>query len=293
MDWSHLGHAFVGDVQGCADEFEALVGNLEGELGRDFHLHCVGDMINRGPDNLRVLEQIRSRVESGRAEYVLGNHEIGLIARYLGLRDSSQGDTVADVLESQEAADWVQWLRDRSLCEAGELAGERYVMVHASVHPEWSFEDCSVRARRVEERLSAGDLESCRGFLAQTPEAGDARDDLGRLVSCRSVDENGNWSSAEPTASRSEPWYRAWGREEHDYGVVYGHWAQQGLVVEPFLRGLDTGCVHHAPNRVGSLTAWVPTTQPVSGLFALPDEGFVSESAHREHGRLRSASSRS
>jgi bis(5'-nucleosyl)-tetraphosphatase (symmetrical) len=34
--------------------------------------------------------------------------------------------------------------------------------------------------------------------------------------------------------------------------VVYGHWAMMGLVVRPYLRGLDTGCVWG--NR---LTAWI------------------------------------
>ena len=163
MAIDHLGHAFVGDVQGCADEFKALVRKLEDELGRDFQLHCVGDMINRGPDNLAVLEQIRNRVESGQAEYVLGNHEIGLIARYLGIRESSPSDTLSDLLESKEAGDWVQWLRDRPLAEAGEIAGQRYVMVHAGVHPDWDFEECQGRARRAEAHLAEGDLEQFRG----------------------------------------------------------------------------------------------------------------------------------
>lgn len=292
MASNHLGHAFVGDIQGCADEFEALVGKLEDELGQDFHLHCVGDMVNRGPDNLRVLEQIRTRMESGRAEYVLGNHEIGLIARYLGIRELSAGDTLIDVLESQEAGDWIQWLRDRPVCEAGELAGQRYVMVHASVHPDWGFEDCRLRARRVEEHLAEGDLENCRDFLLQAAEAEGARNDLGRMVSCRSVDADGNWSSAEPREPGHEPWYRVWGRVRHDYGVIYGHWAQQGLLVEPGLRGLDTGCVHHAPDRPGALTAWIPGLHSDSGIFDVPDEGFLSEPAHREHGRLRASASR-
>ena len=63
MGSSNRRHAFVGDVQGCADEFDALLGRLESTLGTDFHLHCVGDMINRGPDNLRVLERLRDGEE--------------------------------------------------------------------------------------------------------------------------------------------------------------------------------------------------------------------------------------
>ena len=34
--------------------------------------------------------------------------------------------------------------------------------------------------------------------------------------------------------------------------VVFGHWAAQGLIVRPHLRGLDTGCVWGK-----ELTAWI------------------------------------
>ncbi|MAI25050.1 MAG: metallophosphoesterase [Myxococcota bacterium] len=280
-------HAFVGDVQGCADEFDALLGRLESTLGADFHLHCVGDMINRGPDNLRVLERLRGRIEAGQADYVLGNHEVGLMARYLGIRESSPGDTVSDVLDSSEVGEWVEWLRGQSICRAGQIAGQRYVMVHASVHPSWDFETCRLRADRAEQQLRAGSLEDCRRFLVDASEPDDARDDLGRFLSCRSVDQEGGWSSREPDSGSSEPWHAVWRREGHDYGVVYGHWASQGLVVEPGLRGLDTGCVHHGPDRPGSLTAWTPSVDSESGLFEVPDDHFISEPAHQEHGRRR------
>ena len=36
------------------------------------------------------------------------------------------------------------------------------------------------------------------------------------------------------------------------YAVVFGHWARRGLVIQPRLRGLDTGCVYG-----GRLTAWI------------------------------------
>jgi bis(5'-nucleosyl)-tetraphosphatase (symmetrical) len=34
--------------------------------------------------------------------------------------------------------------------------------------------------------------------------------------------------------------------------VVFGHWARQGLVLRPGLRGLDSGCVWG-----GALSAWI------------------------------------
>ncbi|MDE0886488.1 MAG: metallophosphoesterase [Myxococcota bacterium] len=253
-------HVFVGDVQGCADEFDELLGRLRDSFGDEFVLHSVGDLVNRGPDNLRVLERMRELVAAGRGHHVLGNHEIALISMALGLRPLGERDSIGDVLESAEAPDWLEWLRGRPLVEAGELASQAYVMVHASVAPNWSAQDCLERGNRAGARLAGADLDEVRAFLSQSPaeaRADSARDVLGRLISCRSV-RGEAWSSKEPADSDHQPWHRVWQREEHDYGVVYGHWARQGLHLAPGLRGLDTGCVHHGRGRDGCLTAWLP-----------------------------------
>ena len=71
------------------------------------------------------------------------------------------------------------------------------------------------------------------------------RDDLGRFLTCRSVDPGkpGRWSGRPPDGDATA-WHASWRLAGHDYGIVYGHWAQQRLVVAPGLRGLDTGCVY-------------------------------------------------
>ncbi|MBW2724546.1 MAG: metallophosphoesterase, partial [Deltaproteobacteria bacterium] len=76
---------FVGDVQGCGDEFEELVGRAKRSFDTDFELWCVGDLINRGPKNLLALRLMRELVAAGRGQLVLGNHEIGLLRIWLGL----------------------------------------------------------------------------------------------------------------------------------------------------------------------------------------------------------------
>ncbi len=253
-------HVFVGDVQGCADEFDELLGRLRNEFGDEFILHSVGDLVNRGPDNLRVLEGMRELVEAGRGRHVLGNHEIGLISMLLGIRPVGERDTLGDVLGSEEAEGWLEWLRARPVLEHGEIADQAYVLVHASVNPDWSLTDCAQSGARVQARLGEANLERVRDFLGQglgEAEADSDRDILGRLISCRSVHEDA-WSSKNPGEAPREPWHRAWSRREHGYGVVYGHWATQGLHLAPGLRGLDTGCVHHGRGRDGFLTAWLP-----------------------------------
>jgi bis(5'-nucleosyl)-tetraphosphatase (symmetrical) len=275
---------FVGDVQGCGDELEELVSLARDAFGDEFALWIAGDLVNRGPENLRVLELVRGLVEAGRAEYVLGNHEINLLAVDFGLRELGPNDTFGDILAGTEGAEWVDWLRRRPLVASGQIEDQRFAMVHASVDPEWTLEDLVDMAKWVADRLSAS-LEDAREFLSADPATDPLRDALDRMTRCRSVTLDGGWSSEEPS-SPARAWHSAWASHGHDYGLVYGHWARQGLHVDTRLRGLDTGCVHHGRGRDGFLTAWLPESRPRKKRrrpFDLPDDRFWQIRAKRRY----------
>ena len=275
---------FVGDVQGCADEFEELVSRAADAFGADFELWLAGDLVNRGPDNRRPLERVRALVEAGRAQYVLGNHEIHLISTDLGLRDLGANDSIADVLGAPDASEWVDWLRARPLVVSGRIADQPFAMVHAAPAPDWSLATLLERAGEASQRL-AGSRDAARDFLASDPAADPDRDVLARLTRCRSVFPDGTWSSAEP-AGEGEPWHRVWSGHRHGYGVIYGHWARQRLQVGPGLRGLDTGCVHHGRGWDAFLTAWLPDSGGRSEgqrPFDVPDDRFWQIPARRPY----------
>ena len=125
-------------------------------------------------------------------------------------------------------------------------------------------------------RLAAPDRREAIALLAADPARDPDRDLLGRLTQCRSVTRAGGWS-AELPGGELEAWHRRAGRRaQHDYCVVYGHWALQGLHVAPRLRGLDTGCVHHGRGRDGVLTAWLPDPTAATP-FDVPDEPLLAD----------------
>lgn len=81
------GYDIIGDIHGCATELEALLSALGYTPGADgVHRHperiavFVGDLIDRGPDQLRVLEIVKAMVDAGTARMVLGNHEFNAMA---------------------------------------------------------------------------------------------------------------------------------------------------------------------------------------------------------------------
>lgn len=285
---------FVGDVQGCADELDELVGRAEKAFGTEFELWLVGDLVNRGPDNRRVLERVRSLVEAGQAQYVLGNHDIHLVSSGLGLREVSPDDSIGDVLAAPDAMEWVDWLRARPLVLQGQVGDQAFGMVHAASAPEWSLAKLLETGRRVSQRLS-GSRDAARTFLEADPAKEPLRDALGLLTRCRSVAPDGRWSSEEPDAAQAQAdlasgrraWHRVWAEHDHPHGLVYGHWAWQGLHVAKGLRGLDTGCVHHGRGRDGFLTAWLPDDPAgrPAGVrpFDAPDDRFWQIPARRRY----------
>lgn len=63
----------VGDIHGCAAEFEALLDKLA--LTRHDRLILLGDLVNRGPASGRVIELARRHAHRA----LLGNHELRLL----------------------------------------------------------------------------------------------------------------------------------------------------------------------------------------------------------------------
>jgi len=80
------GYDIIGDIHGHADELEALLHKLDYRKHGGTWRHpertavFVGDLIDRGPKQLQVVDVVRRMVDDGHALATMGNHEFNAIA---------------------------------------------------------------------------------------------------------------------------------------------------------------------------------------------------------------------
>ncbi|HJP31514.1 MAG: metallophosphoesterase [Candidatus Latescibacteria bacterium] len=124
---------FIGDIHGCAAEFEALLDAVVFRSGRD-RLLLTGDAFTRGPDPLRVWELID---ETG-ADMVLGNHDDRQLRQF---RAHASGGEPRFKYENQRrtfdklehvSRQLLAWLEARPLY----IEEEDFLLVHAGIHPD-------------------------------------------------------------------------------------------------------------------------------------------------------------
>ncbi len=239
----------IGDIQGCMASLERLLSLIAFSPQRD-ELWLVGDLVNRGPRSLEVLRWARDM--GSVVTTVLGNHDLHLLARAAGADKEKPRDTLDDVLAAADCDRLIDWLRARPLL----VHDDRFALVHAGLHPQWTIADARARAAEIEAELAAP---TWRAFLAQAkgpaprwdPRLGGGdrwRAILGYLVRVRTCRADGkpiadfDGPPAQAPAG-AIPWFNLPDPAWATHTVVFGHWAAAGLQLGPHHAGLDTGCV--------------------------------------------------
>ena len=240
----------IGDIQGCFDEFRALLDRIHFDPAGD-RLWLVGDLVNRGPASLAVLRLVRDLGEL--ATVVLGNHDLYLLMVAAGFRKRGKDDTLAAVLAAPDRESLLDWLARRPLMHVED----GFAMVHAGLAPQWSVPFARTLAGEVE-----GVLRSARrkGFLAQLhgnrPDQWEDRlkgqDRLRFIVNAmtrmRFCSAGGRlqFGAKGPPGSQPKgllPWFDVPHRASRTHTIVCGHWSALGFRRELGLLALDSGCL--------------------------------------------------
>jgi len=239
----------IGDVQGCAPSLKALVKKLP----PDSKMIFLGDLVNRGPNSLGALRQLKKLQESGRAECVLGNHDLHLLAIDAGIRKTKGLDTVANILKAPDRRELINWLRKRPLA----LSNGNVLTVHAGVLPQWDLQQTIECAQEVEKALRSKSYKDFLGNMyGNMPNKwsnslkGYERlrvitNALTRLRFCTpsGLMEFASAQGLEDGPTGYIPWFKAPKRKTQDTVIYFGHWSTLGLLRDHNVVGLDTGCV--------------------------------------------------
>ena len=240
----------VGDLQGCADPLARLLAEIGFSPSRD-RLVVLGDLVNRGPDSLAVLERLRAL--GGAASCLLGNHDLHLLAVAHDARKASRSDTLDAILTSPERDAWLAWMRERPLA----ISHCGWLCVHAGVVPQWDVAQTLALARETEQLLRGADGPAFlprmygnqpsrwRDDLSGTDRARFVINVLTRIRFCGADGEldfkaKGNADRAPPGTL---PWFDVPGRRTAGCPIAFGHWSTLGLINRPDLLATDTGCV--------------------------------------------------
>ena len=266
----------VGDIQGCYKELIALLDRVSFDPAVD-RLWLVGDLVNRGPDSLAVVEFIRGLGDA--AIVVLGNHDLHLLAcAYVERYSPGKKDTFGDVLRSAHAEELTDWLRRRPLLHRDRTLG--YTMVHAGLPRHWSLDEAEVYAAEVGAVLRGpGAMAFFENMYGDEPHIWDpalAGWERLRLITnyltrlrYTSADGHINFKYKGPPGSQPKklaPWYEYYELPDGRESIVFGHWSALHLSQKQMRKkrifALDTGAVWG-----GTLTAMRLEDQE---FFAVP-----------------------
>lgn len=244
----------IGDIQGCYDPFMRLLDNIQFNENID-RLWFVGDLVNRGPDSLKVIRFIKNLKIP---PYItLGNHDLHLLARYY-IKDAqvNADDTLHEILHANDIESIANWLRHQHLLVHSPTLN--FVMTHAGIAPQWDLEQAKHYAHEVEDTLRSSDfIYFFQNMYGNHPHCWDEQltgiDRIRLIVNyftrMRFCDKHGclalHYKGGIKHAPHDLiPWFLVPNRKSISADLVFGHWAAlQGCCPVARIHAIDTGCL--------------------------------------------------
>ena len=246
----------IGDVQGCFKELLQLLDKINFDETND-RLWFVGDIVNRGPASLEVLNFIMKLGDS--AITVLGNHDLHLVALAEGIILPQKSDTLAPILSSPDKQELIAWFRQQALMHHDKDLN--FYMVHAGLPPQWGIDQALELASEATQFLNSDNyLSFIKVMYGDTPALWDEKlagnDRLRFIVNCftriRFLNDNHELNFSEKGAPGSNddhlfPWFTIDDRKSKNEKIIFGHWATVHLGnihdFTPYnVYPIDTGC---------------------------------------------------
>jgi len=245
----------IGDIQGCFDELQQLLVQINFKSDCDQLWFC-GDLVNRGPKSLETLRFIRAL--GANAITVLGNHDLHLLATAYSKNKPGKQDTFKAILRADDSAQLLDWLRHQHLLFYD--AEKNITLVHAGIHPLWTIEKAQRLAAEVEQVLqSENHINFYKHMYGDKPYVwSDSLTGWARyrfitniFTRLRYCDEDGKPSLSAKGAPGSQaehllPWYEIETRVSQNDDIIFGHWStlpHAGIIHINNAYAIDSGCL--------------------------------------------------
>ncbi len=141
------------DLHGQYSTYEEIIKKLK----NTDKLYVLGDVIDRGPDGIKILQDIMKNKEKGQIEFIVGNHEI-MMMKSLFFNDKKEsenweqnngGDVTKQAFErlTQDEQNKIkEFILDSYVYKNININSQQIHMVHAkAIQPENEIEDKTVR----------------------------------------------------------------------------------------------------------------------------------------------------
>ena len=121
----------VGDIQGCFKEFKEGLELIKFKSSKDF-LWITGDLINRGPESLKVLEYVFKIKNS--VHIVLGNHDLHYLNCFFNNTNLSDEDTFQSQMFHKKSLKMAKFLLQQPFVFSKKILTKKKVIQVAMVH---------------------------------------------------------------------------------------------------------------------------------------------------------------
>jgi bis(5'-nucleosyl)-tetraphosphatase (symmetrical) len=243
----------VGDIQGCFEEFKEGLDLIKFKSSKDF-LWITGDLINRGPESLKVLEYVFKIKNS--VHIVLGNHDLHYLNCFFNKKNLSDEDTFQSQMFNKKSLKMAKFLLQQPFVFSKKVLTKKRViqvaMVHAGIPRNMSLKRaetlsklCGLELINDPKKNLKKIFENKRNFTSI--------ESFSSLINfftrVRVVNKNGLPNFSFKGRKKNIPpdlitWFKKENKIMNDIDLlVFGHWAAlEGKTDVSNIIALDTGC---------------------------------------------------
>ena len=245
-----MAHYVIGDVQGCYDELIALCDKIKFNIKKD-KLIFAGDLVNRGPKSLEVLNFCIENKKAIKA--VLGNHDFYLL--YL-IEHRKRNKSLKRILDANNLNKIHKWLKKLPLLLKIKVNKKVFWISHAGIPFIWDFKTANNLSREIQYALKEDSYNLLKNMWGDTPKRWNQelkkysryRVIINYFTRMRFLDKKGGLKLKKRNLKPEKnhiPWFKQTANNlKNNEIIVFGHWAAlNGKTKINNIIGLDTGCV--------------------------------------------------